>query len=319
MRGWVDFGAVKQAVSLEAVLRHYQVPGLRQSRQQLVGRCPIHRGQRDDSFRASLGKNAFHCFACQASGNVLDFVAAMEPCSIRQAALRLQRWFSLVAPGEGCPLDPAGHLARRTVRKGELVREKEGRNPPLRFALSGVDPAHPYLVERGIDPATAVEFGVGFYAGPGLLSGRAVIPIANARGQTVAYAGRALDGRLPKYKLPAGFRKALELFNLHRAAPTGSKTVIVVEGYFDCLRVHRAGLPWVVALMGSSLSAEQENALLEAFDRVVLLLDGDAAGRAASRAIAARLSRRCWVAEVQVPDGAQPDQLPLVAIQQLLS
>jgi DNA primase len=308
MRGWVDFGAVKQAVSLEAVLRHYQVPGLRKCGHQLVGRCPIHRGQRDDSFRASLSKNAFHCFACQAGGNVLNFVAAMEKCSIRQAALRLQRWFSVVAPGEG-----------RSVRKGELVREKEGRNPPLPFVLTGVDHSHPYLVERGIDPATAVEFGVGFYAGPGLLSGRVVIPIANARGQTVAYAGRALDDSLPKYKLPTGFRKAWELFNLHRAVATGSRTAIAVEGYFDCLRVHRAGLPWVVALMGSSLSAEQESALLAPFDRVVLLLDGDAAGRAASRAIATRLSRRCWVAEVQVPDGAQPDQLSLVAIQQLLS
>jgi DNA primase len=49
--------------------------------------------------------------------------------------------------------------------------------------------------------------------------------------------------------MPAGFRKAWELFNLHRAAATGSQTVIVVEGYFDCLRVHRAGLPWVVALI----------------------------------------------------------------------
>jgi DNA primase len=103
---------------------------------------------------------------------------------------------------------------------------------------------------------------VGFYAGSGLLSGRVAIPIANARGQTVAYAGRALDGSLPKYKLPAGFRKAWELFNLHRAASTGSQSVIVVEGYFDCLRVHREGLLWVVALMGSSLSAEQEKALL---------------------------------------------------------
>jgi DNA primase len=304
MRDWVDFGAVKQAVSLEAVLRHYQVPGLRKCCHQLVGRCPIHRGQRDDSFRASLIKNAFHCFACQAGGNVLNFVAAMEKCSIRQAALRLQRWFSVDAPGEG-----------RSVRKGELVREKEGRNPPLPFVLTGVNHSHPYLVERGIDPATAVEFGVGFYAGSGLMRGRVVIPIANARGQTVAYAGRAPDDGLPKYKLPAGFRKSWELFNLHRAAATGSQTVIVVEGYFDCLRVHRAGLPWVVALMGSSLSAEQKNTLLAAFARVVLLLDGDAAGRA----IATRLSRRCWVAEVQVPDGAQPDQLSLVAIQQLLS
>jgi len=212
MRGWVDFGAVKQTVSLEAVLRHYQVPGLRKRGHQLVGRCPIHRGQRDDSFRASLSKNAFHCFACQAGGNVLDFVAAMEKCSIRQAALWLQGWFSVGAPGEGSPLDSA----RRSLRKGELVREKERRNPPLPFVLTGVDHSHPYLVERGIDPATAVEFGVGFYAGSGLLSGRVVIPIANARGQTVAYAGRALDDSLPKYKLPAGFRKAWELFNLHR-------------------------------------------------------------------------------------------------------
>jgi DNA primase len=314
MRGWVDFSAVKQAVSLEAVLRHYQVPNLRKRGHQLVGRCPIHRGQRDDSFRASLSKNAFHCFACQAGGNVLNFVAAMEKCSIRQAALRLQGWFSVGAPVEGRSLDSA----RRSVRKGELVREKEGRNPPLPFVLTGVDHAHPYLVERGVDPATAVAFGVGFYAGSGFLSGRVVIPIASAQGQTVAYAGRALDDSLPKYKLPVGFRKAWELFNLHRSAATGSKTVIVVEGYFDCLRVHRAGFPWVVALMGSSLSAEQENALLAAFDRVVLLLDGDAAGRAASHAIAARLSRKCFVVEVHVPDGAQPDQLSLEAIQELL-
>jgi hypothetical protein len=65
--------------------------------------------------------------------------------------------------------------------------------------------------------------------------------------------------------------------------------------------------------------AEQESALLAPFNRVVLLLDGDAAGRAASCTITARLSRRCWVAEIQVPDGAQPDQLSLEAIQELLS
>ena len=310
MGDWVDFGEVKQAVSLEAVLHYYQVPVRRNGPHQLESRCPIHRGQRDDSFRASLGKNVFQCFACQAGGDVLDFVAAMERCSIRQAALCLQRWFSIRVP-DPCP-------ALRSARAGERVREKEGCNRPLPFALTGVDPSHRYLVERGIDRATAVEFGVGFYAGPGLLSGRIVIPIRNARGQRVAYAGRALDGKEPKYKLPAGFRKAWELFNLDRAAATGGQSVIVVEGYFDCLRVHRAGLGWVVALMGSSLSVEQENALLERFDRVILLLDGDAAGRAASRVIAARLSGRCLVEGVHLPDGAQPDQLSLPALQQLL-
>ena len=319
MRHWVDFAAVKRAVSLAAVLDDYQVPGLRRNRDQLQGRCPIHGGQRPDSFRVSLSQTVFHCFACQATGSVLDFVAAMEKCSLRQAALRLQQRFGLGTPAEAVP-PPAGLGARHPQPQEErpLVRKQQRDNPPLPFALTGIDPSHPYLAGRGIDPATAAVFGVGFYAGPGLLSGRIAIPISNARGQTVAYAGRALDGRPPKYKLPLGFRKAAELFNLHRAVATGSPTVILVEGYFDCLRVHQAGLPWVVALMGSSLGSEQERLLLPRFQRVVLLLDGDAAGRAASRAIGARLSGKFLVTVIQLPDRAQPDQLPLAALRRLL-
>jgi DNA primase len=306
MPGWVDFAAVKRAASLETVLHHYQVSGLRRRWNRLEGRCPIHRGQRDDSFRVDLGKNVFHCFSCQAGGNVLDFVAAMERCSIREAALRLQRWFSMGAPDRSwAPLS------------AQPVRKKEGLNPPLRFALTNVDYAHRYLAERGIDRATAVEFGVGFYARPGLMSGRMVIPIHNRRGEIVAYAGRAPDGRMPKYKLPAGFHKSSELFNLHRVLATGSKTVIVVEGYFDCMRVHQAGLPGV-ALMGSSLSARQESTLLECFERVILLLDGDVTGRDASRTLAARLSRQCRVVNVALPDNVQPDHLSTMALQQLL-
>lgn len=310
--GWVDFSAVKRGVSLEAVLRHYQIPGLRRHRDQLQGRCPIHRGHRDDSFRAHLTKNVFHCFACQAHGNVLDFVAAMEQCSIREAALRLQQWFGISAAG--VRLYPA--VADRQNQK--LVRKEEGSNLPLRFALTRVETNHPYLAQRGIDPATAAEFGVGFYPGPGLMSGRIVIPIRNPRGQLVAYAGRTLDGRSPKYKVPAGFRKALELFNLQRAVATGSNTVIVVEGYFDCMRVHQAGFPWVVALMGSSLSVPQA-ALLGHFHGIVLMLDGDMAGRTAGEAIAARLSGWRSLQVVSVLNDSQPDQLSSSAIRRLLA
>jgi len=311
--GWVDFSAVKRTVSLEIVLRHYRITGLRRHRDQLQGCCPIHHGQRDDSFRVHLTKNIFQCFACGAGGNVLDFVAAMEQCSIREAALRLQQWFGI--GGSGLPLYPTAAGGQ----KGELVRKKETSNLPLRFALTGVESNHPYVAERGIDPATAAEFGVGFYPRPGLMRGRIVIPIRNVHGQLVAYAGRALDDRPPKYKLPAGFRKALELFNLQRAMAVATGTVIIVEGYFDCMRVHQAGFPWVVALMGSSLSAAQESALLQYFDRIVLMMDGDAAGRAASEVIATRLSGRRSVQILRVPDGSQPDQLSSAAIRQLLA
>jgi len=303
---WVDFSAVKRAVNLETVLEHYQVQGLRRRGDQLQGCCPIHHGRRDDSFRAHLTRNVFHCFACQARGNVLDFVAAMERCSIREAALRLQQRFGV---NVGMPRDG---------QKRELVRKEEGRNPPLPFALHGVEGNHPYLAERGIDLATAAEFGLGFYAGPGLMSGRVVIPIRNLRGELVAYAGRAVDGRSPKYKLPAGFRKSLEVFNLQRAVAAGGQAVIVVEGYFDCMRVHQAGFPWVVALMGSSLSAAQESGLRRHFEGIVLMLDGDAAGRAASETIAARLSGWRSVQVVRVPDASQPDQLTHSTIRQLL-
>jgi DNA primase len=312
MDEWVDFSAVKGAVSLEAVLRRYEVPGLRRHRDQLEGCCPIHRGKRDDSFRANLSKNVFHCFACQAHGNVLDLVAAMEKCSIREAACRLQQWLGIAVSGASARPGPGG------AGKTELVREKQGCNPPLHFSLTGVDHAHPYWQQRGIDRATAAEFGMGFYGGPGLMSGRIVIPIRNASGEIVAYAGRALDGKSPKYKLPAGFRKAWELFHLQRAGATNSQTVIVVEGYFDCVRVHQAGFPFVVALMGSSLSAIQERVLAERFEPVFLMLDGDAAGCAARRVIGTRLSGTCSVAQVNVPEGAQPDQLSPTVVRDLI-
>jgi hypothetical protein len=89
--------------------------------------------------------------------------------------------------------------------------------------------------EVGILPETAARFGVGFYGGPGLMSGRVVIPIHDAHGQLVAYAGRSVDGMAPKYRLPSGFLKSQVLFNFHRAAPSHQTDAVVVEGYFDCL------------------------------------------------------------------------------------
>ncbi|HXX17155.1 MAG TPA: DNA primase [Candidatus Eremiobacteraceae bacterium] len=310
---WVDFGAVKQAVNMEAILHYYRIPGLHRVQGQLQSRCPIHGGERRDSFRASLSQNAFQCFVCQAHGNVLDFVAAMEKCTVREAALRIQQWFDL---GRN---QPSGLQSGETAMESKLVRKKEGSNSPLRFTLSGLDHAHPYLAQRGVDRVTATEFGIGFYGSPGLMTGRVVIPIHNGLGQVVAYAGRAVDGESPKYKLPTGFHKSLELYNLHRALATGSNTVIVVEGYFDCMRVHQAGLPWVVALMGSSLSPEQEQILVGRFARMILVLDGDEPGRRASRTIRERLLRKCDVLRVHLNDGVQPDQLSPNKIRGLLS
>jgi DNA primase len=111
----------------------------------------------------------------------------------------------------------------------------------------------------------------------------------------------------------------LELFNCHRATMTSSPTVILVEGYFDCMRVHQAGFPWAVALMGCSLSGVQESVLLRRFDPMILMLDGDAAGWAASQAIGVPPVGRCSVQVACLPDGSQPDQLSCSSIRQLLA
>ena len=306
-KSWVDFRAVKAAVTMQAVLDRYKINWLRKSGGELRGRCPIHEGDGGDAFHVSVTKNAFHCFSCRARGNVLDFVAAMEKCSVRDAAARMQEWFSIDSKSVAADANrPASE------KRGE---EAQPENKPLAFELKGIDAAHPYLAERRITRQTAEAFGVGMFSGRGSMSGRVVIPIHNERGELVAYAGRSIDGSEPRYKLPSGFHKSHVLFNLHRVT---TPEVIVVEGFFDCMTVWQLQNPSVVALMGCTLSDRQEKLLVDRFQKVTLLLDGDDAGMKASEDVARRLIRRVHVRLVEVPDGKQPDQLDAEHIGALL-
>src|SRR5258708_39956590 len=147
------------------------------------------------------------------------------------------------------------------------------------------------------------------YRGTGFLTGRCVIPIRDEKSQLVAYAGRAVNGEEPKYRFPGGFKKSQVLFNLDRAMQTGVRDVIVVEGFFDALKVHQAGYPTVVALMGASFSQRQSDLLLSRFARVTLMLDGDETGRRAAEDIAQWLQPKVPVNKVELPNCVQPDQL----------
>jgi DNA primase len=303
---WVDFKAIKQAVTMEQVLARYGIK-LKRAGKELRGRCPIHQGDGTDSFHASVEKNAFHCFSCGAKGNVLDFVAAMEQCGVREAALRLQAWFAVSTAAGAAPATAAAAAAKSPAT--DTAGERDEPNKPLGFRLQGVAFRHPYLESRGIDAATAEYFGIGFFSGKGSMHGRIVIPIDNERGELVAYAGRSVDNSEPKYKLPAGFKKSQVLYNLTRALEDADQgTAVVVEGFFDCVRVTQAGFA-AVALMGCSLSQPQENLLAAHFQRALLMLDGDAAGRGATAELLARLGRRMWVKAISLPDGTQPDVL----------
>ena len=156
------------------------------------------------------------------------------------------------------------------------------------------------------------------YHGAGFLASRCVIPIRDQQGRLVAYAGRAVNGQEPKYRFPAGFRKSQVLFNFDRAMQADGPNVIVVEGFFDALKVHQAGNPAVVALMGSSFSQRQSELLLSRFASVTLMLDGDQPGRHAAAVMAKLLTPKVRVHQVDLPNHMQPDQLSSTEINVLV-
>src|SRR5580693_5396822 len=110
MTNRLDFAAIKRGVSMESVLRQYRVQLRRYGRDQYRGCCPIHGGEGRDAFHVNLTRSIFHCFACGAGWTVLDFVAAMEGCTLREAAAKLQ------------PLTPPANPA--SLNKNKLVTEK---------------------------------------------------------------------------------------------------------------------------------------------------------------------------------------------------
>ena len=176
---------------------------------------------------------------------------------------------------------------------------------------------------------TIIDFGLGYFTGEkGMMVGHIVIPINNVKGELVAYAGRwpgvPPDKDTPKYKLPLGFKKRLELFNLDRAIKEpADKPLVIVEGFFDVIKLHQNGCRKVVAIMGDCLTPEQEALIRQhtaAHSHVVVMLDEDDAGHAARDDIACRLSKFCFVRVHQFPKpDMQPEHLTAEAVQSALA
>jgi len=323
---FVDFTVVKYAVSIVQVLEHYNLmTQMRQSGDSLSGACPIHGGDNKTSFRVSVSKNCWNCFSRCGGGNVLDFVAKKEKVSILKAAHLLMEWFHLkIESAEEADKSSREKRPESRPEPKAAVPKKEpppepddnapGENKPLQFTLKNLQQDYPYFAERKLSPETVQTFGLGFCQ-KGLLNGRVVIPILNASGQLLAYAGRIVgDTSKEKYLFPKGFRKSLELFNLSRALQQpNDEPLVIVEGFFDCMNLWQHGVKRVVALMGSSLSAAQEELLRKhttGQSHVILMLDEDEAGREAREKITPRIAKFAFI-RIHSFDrpGTQPDQL----------
>jgi DNA primase len=337
---FIDFKAVKAAITMEQVLQHYGlIEQFKRSGDSLSGPCPIHKGSNPTQFRISVSKNIWNCFSeCKNGGNVLDFIARIENVSIHSAALKAIEWFDLNpesvsgnSPEEGDrPSKPTrsdtASSTRQAAKKPTPVPEQGAPNKPLKFRLDKLERAHPYLAERGLTFETIVDFGVG-YCAKGMMAERIAIPIHNSEGNVVAYAGR-FPGEpgedTPKYKLPQGFRKSLELFNADRAfKEPADKPLVIVEGFFGCMRLHQHGCRKVVALMGSTMSTAQEELIRTRTDpksQVILMLDEDEAGRVGREESAVRLAKFVFVkVHTFDEDGRQPEDLSAEEVAALLA
>lgn len=284
----LDFRAIKARVSILQVLASRGIP-MRRDGHRLVGRCPVHHGDNPRAFVVDLDRNLWYCFTgCASGGDVLDLVRRLDGVGWREAALHLEALGGRPATPVPSPAPTRPAEFRPWVRRLDL------------------DPDTPFLRDKGIRRDTALRFEAGAWNRPGFLAGCVGVRLHDLSGKPLGYAGRRLDpdevARYGKWKLPPGLPRREILLGAHRAPPDGP--VVVTECPWGVMRLAQLAVP-AVALLGTALSEFQHRWLLRR-RRVALIMDGDAAGRAASQRIAALLPR---AVPVDLPDGCDPDDL----------
>ena len=315
---------------------------------EFVGLSPF-KNERTPSFTVNDEKQFYHCFSTSKHGSIFDFLMETEGLSFPEAVERLAGQAGLQVPDQ----DPA--QAKREEEKSVLVEAHEKATSFYKTQLMGGKGrvAYEYLIKRGVDDALIRDFGIGYAPGDrhallDYLTGqgigadkiveaglaiqpddggqpydrfrnRVMFPIHDARGQAIAFGGRALDADAPAKYLNSPetplFHKGHVLFNYAKARQTAydTKNVLVCEGYMDVVGLARGGFHNAVASLGTAVTENQISMLWRLAQEPVLCLDGDEAGlRAAYRVIdrALPLLKPGYSLRFAVlPAGKDPDDL----------
>jgi len=303
------------------------------------GLCPFHR-EKTPSFFVHPSRQAFKCFGCGEGGSVFHFLMKARNLSFTEAVEDLgERYGVPIQYEKGPPSKRPGEDLYRILRlAAETYREL------LRSSSSG-KPAREFLVKRGVTKEAEQEFSLG-YGGQGkdLLSvlaregietgraaqagllypqegggyrerfrGRVIFPVTDARGRVCGFGARAIHDATPKYlNSPESelYRKSSLLYGLFQSLPAirNEKKVLVVEGYMDLIGLWQRGVRNVVATCGTSLTEGHARTLKRLSDTVILLFDGDVAGkRSAVRAGAPLYTAGVSPLVLFPPKGMDPD------------
>ena len=328
---------ILRRVDMEALVSRYTT--LRRRGSQLVGLCPFH-VEKTPSFWVHPEKKVFKCYGCQAQGGVLAFLGLKEALSKEQALERLGEEVGVPVTFvesddpdelhrrrvlevlERCsiyyhellvksPLGASGreYLAGRGVALGGF---RLGWAPDSGAALLRCLVGAGYTVEEGVAAGVLVER---YGKVQDTLRGRVVFPIMDAQDRVLAFGGRVLDDRQPKYlntpeTLVYSKRRHLYGLNFHRQAISKQDRAVVVEGYLDVIGLSQVGLGVGVASLGTSLTQEQCQLLGQYTRNVIMAYDADKAGQLATvKGIELFENSRLHVRIARLPAGEDPDSL----------
>ncbi len=305
----------------------------------LVGLCPFH-SEKTPSFTVYPDSQSFYCFGCGAGGDVVTFIRQIENLDYIEAVKLLAQRAGIPMPEDGyddsfaklktrileinretarfyhrCLISPMGKKGLDYLRERGLS-DKTIRHFGLGYAPEDWDATIRHLRTKGFNldelsaAAVAVKSARGSYYDQ--FRGRVIFPIIDIRGNVIAFGGRILDGKGPKYlnspDTPV-FKKSRNLFALNFAKASKEPALILAEGYMDVVALHQAGFVNAVATLGTSLTAEQARMICQYAQEVIIAYDSDGAGqKATNRAINLFGEIGGKVRVLKVHDAKDPDE-----------
>jgi len=339
-----DVAQVRSATDIVALISEYSP--LKRVGRRFVGLCPFH-SEKTASFSVNGEEGLYYCFGCQASGDVISFLRAIEGCDFVEAVERLGA--------------RAGIAVRHEDGSGRAREQHQALKDALRRAVSfyherllGHDDAsraRQYLRSRGYDGSVVRQFQLGWapetgsqlvralglparvltaaglahegnYGLQDSFRGRVIFPIFDPSGAAIALGGRVLPGEPsgegqagPKYRNSPetpiyAKRRTLYGLNWARQAIVQAGEVVVCEGYTDVIGMVVAGVGRSVATCGTALTDDHFRLMARFAKRVVLAFDADTAGEsAAARFYEWERRHEIEVAVAALPAGSDPGEL----------